>query len=77
MFPCPYLDKQTKLGCEMYPNLWYMRILHLAPKFEDLFLHNFLGKILNFENDRKTKKYKHFIWKNIFTYVFFDTMKYV
>ena len=31
---CLYLDKQTKLCCEIYPNLCYTRNLHLAPKFE-------------------------------------------
>ena len=72
MFSCTYLDKQTKLGCEIYPNLWYMRILHLAPKFEDLFLHNlkFLGKILIFENDRKTRN-TNILFGKIFSHKIF------
>ena len=37
MFSCPYLGTQTKLCCEIYSNLWYMRIFHLAPKFENIY----------------------------------------
>ena len=71
MFSCPYLDKQTKLSCEIYPNLWYMRILHLAPKFEDFFLYNlgFLDKILIFENDRKIRNI-NILFGKIFSHMY-------
>ena len=74
---CPYLDKRIKLCCELYPNLWYMRNLHLAPKFEKIYFYTTENFGVKNKNPEKTRNTKSLFGKNILAFVFFDIMKYV